>query len=280
MRALAVFIACFWVCTAAMAAPKADLWQRWEAHDENATATIDHSAFDAFLDKYVVVHEHGPNGVHYAKVSDADRRKLDDYVEAMQQIDIDGYNRDVQRAYWINLYNAATLQQVLDAYPVDSIRDVGGSLFSSGPWKKPILKVEGEKLSLNDIEHRILRPIWHDGLTHYGVNCASMSCPDLRAEAYTGEKLYSQLRANARDYVNSAEGVDIDDGRVTASRIYDWYGQDFGGDPQAIVSHLRQYAEPKLSAQLDMLGRIDDYAYDWSLNDEAAIEKAGANASN
>ena len=259
------------VVPAVLAAPAAHLWPRWVAHDENAAAAIDHSRYDAFLKKYVVPHTQGPNGVRYAEVSDVDREALDDYLQAMQAIDIDDYSRPVQRAYWINLYNAKTLELVIATYPTDSIRDIGGGIFTSGPWKKKLLQVNDEKLSLNDIEHRILRPIWHDGLTHYGVNCASISCPSLRANAYTADNLYSALRANARDYVNSAQGVAIDDGRVTVSTLYDWYGEDFGHNTRGIVSHLRQYAEPTLSARLDMLGRIDDYAYDWALNDERNI---------
>ena len=260
------------VVPAATAAPSADLWPRWEAHDESATQTIDHSRYDAFLQKYVAPHAHGPNGVRYAEVTDADSQALDDYLEALQQIDIDAYSRPVQRAYWINLYNAKTLDLVIENYPVDSIRDIGGGIFTSGPWKKKLLRVNDEKLSLNDIEHRILRPIWGDGLTHYGVNCASISCPSLRAKAYTADNLYSELRANARDYVNSAQGVTIDEGRVTVSTLYDWYADDFGRTNRGIVSHLRQYADPGLSARLDMLGRIDDYAYDWALNDERNIQ--------
>ena len=259
--------------TTALAAPKADLWPRWETHDAESTATIDHGRYDAFLQKYVAPHEHGPNGVRYAQVSDADRASLGDYLEAMQQIDIARYSRPVQRAYWINLYNAKTLALVVDNYPVDSIRDIGGGIFTSGPWKKKLLQVDGEKLSLNDIEHRILRPIWHDGLTHYGVNCASISCPSLRAKAYTADNLYAALRANARDYVNSGEGVSIDDDEVTVSKLYDWYAADFGNSTRSIVSHLRQYANPGLSARLDMLSRIDQYAYDWALNDEADLSE-------
>jgi hypothetical protein len=266
-------IALFLVSTAAMAAPAADLWPRWQAHDEDSTATIDHAAYDAFLRNYVVEHEHAPNGVRYDAVSDADHAKLKSYIQAMQKVDIDDYNRDVQRAYWINLYNALTLDLVLDAYPVDSIRDIGGGLFSSGPWKKRYLRVDGEKLSLNDIEHRILRPIWRDGLTHYGVNCASLSCPDLSAKAYTGDNVYTLLRENARDYVNSTDGLAFnEDDDLVVSKIYEWYGKDFGDSDRAIISHLRRFADPMLSVRLDMRSNIEDYGYDWSLNDEAAID--------
>ena len=132
--------------------------------------------------------------------------------------------------------------------------------------------VEGEKLTLNDIEHRILRPIWPDGMTHYGVNCASISCPSLRNSAYTGANIDHALRSNARDYINSSQGVSIDNGQVVVSKIYDWYAQDFGTDIASVVSHLRRFARPGLSARLDELRRIDGYDYDWALNTADATE--------
>ncbi|MDA3920252.1 MAG: DUF547 domain-containing protein [Salinisphaera sp.] len=273
---LRFFIALSLLCTTslALAAPEAKLWPRWQAHDAQSTDAIDQTIYNQFLKKYVVVHQDGPNGVRYSDVSAAGRKKLESYIEAMEKLRISRYNRHVQRAYWMNLYNAETLDLVLDAYPVDSIKDVKGGFFNRGPWDKKVLTVDGVKLSLNDIEHRILRPIWPDGMTHYGVNCASVSCPSLRATAFTGANVDQALRDNATDYINSPEGVSISrDNQVTVSKIYDWYQADFGGDIAGVISHLRQFAAPALSARLDSLHRIDGYAYDWSLNSESNVEK-------
>ena len=259
----------------AVAAPQAQLWEFWKVQNENENqnndAVIDHGAFTDFLGKYLVADdEQGLNRVRYGDVSDADRKALSDYVDKLEAIGIRAYSRAQQHAYWINLYNAATLDIVLEHYPVDSIRDIGGGLFSGGPWDEKLLEVEGKKLTLNDIEHRILRPIWPGPLTHYAVNCASVGCPNLRREAYTAENLQAQLRANARAYVNSPRGLTFDDGRLKLSKIYKWYAVDFGGSPTAIISHLRQFAEPALSARLDAADGIDGYYYDWSLNDTQA----------
>ncbi len=269
MRFLAALL--FLMSTCALAAPDADLWKRWTAHDENSTATIDHAPFGAFLEEYVVVRENAPNAVRYGAVSAADREQLQSYIERMEDVKIAQYHRDVQRAYWTNLYNAATLELVLEHYPVDSIRDIGGGLFSGGPWDEPVVTVDGAELTLNDIEHRILRPIWHDGLTHYGVNSASISCPDLLPIAYTDANIHDKLRANAHAYVNSPQGVAIEDDRLTVSKIYDWYQADFGGNVTGVISHLRQYATPDLSARLDVFDDIDAYVYDWGLNDAAEL---------
>jgi hypothetical protein len=135
-----------------------------------------------------------------------------------------------------------------------------------------VLTVKGVKISLNDIEQRILRPIWHDSLTHYGINRAAIGCPSLLPTAYTGANVYAKLRANAQAYVNSPEGVTIKNDRVTVSKIYDWYQADFGGSVAGVISHLRRYAAPKLSARLDAIHQIDDYAYNWSLNSEQNVE--------
>ncbi len=278
IAALSIVAALASVCAplAAQAAPDAKLWPRWKAHDADSTATINHGAFNAFLHKYVVVHDEGPNGVRYGDVSDADRKKLEHYIAALEKIKIDHYNRDVQRAYWIDLYNAETIDLVLTNYPVDSIRDIGGGLFHHGPWGDHVLKVEGKKLSLNDIEHRILRPIWPDGMTHYGVNCASISCPSLRASAYTGANVDRALAKNAADYVNSPEGVHFDGSKLIVSKIYDWYQSDFGGDALGVIQHLRRFAKPALSARLDAKsGQIDGYVYDWALNSEHNIQQRG-----
>jgi len=259
------------------AAPSADAWARWKPSDTQSTATIDNSAYDTFLDDYVVSHHNGPNGVRYGDVSSADRKKLEQYIDQLEGLDIASYNRTVQRAYWINLYNAETLDLVLSAYPVDSIKAVGGGFFNRGPWDKKVLMVDGVKLSLNDIEHRILRPFWPDGMTHYGVNCASISCPSLLAKAYKGSDVDQMLRANAKAYINSQQGVSVDGNTVTLSSIYDWYRADFGGNAAGVLDHLRQFAAPKLSAQLDTLDHIDGYAYNWALNSEDNIKRQPAN---
>lgn len=251
----------------ALAAPSPDLWKYWSQHAPDNEKTIDHSAFTAFLQANTVKDEKLKlNRIRYGAVSSADKKTLKDYIKALESTKITQYNRGEQQAYWINLYNAVTVELVVDKYPVDTIRDIGGGLFSGGPWDEKLITVEGKAMTLNDIEHRVLRPIWPGPLNHYGVNCASIGCPNLRTEAYTAENLEESLRANAKAYVNSPRGVRFDDGDLQASKIYDWFSSDFGNSEQALISHLRQFAEPALSARLDAASGIDSYYYDWSLN--------------
>jgi hypothetical protein len=171
-------------------------------------------------------------------------------------------------AFWINLYNALTLQVVARRHPVDSIRDIDISpgWFSDGPWDAVLVSVEGEALTLNDIEHRILRPIWRDPRIHYAVNCASLGCPNLAQTPYRARQLEAQLERAARAFVNHPRGVKAEQGRVTASRIYDWYREDFGTSEAELLAHLRRYAAPGLAARLAAAGAIAGYAYDWNLN--------------
>ena len=178
--------------------------------------------------------------------------------------------RPEQLAFWINLYNARTVALVLDHYPVESIRDIKSRLFSFGPWGEPLLEVEGRKLSLNDIEHGILRPLWRDPRIHYVLSCAAVGCPNLRRAAFTGADREAAMEEAARDYVNDPRGVHFDDrGQLTVSKIYLWYEEDFGGSIEGVLAHLQRYAGPALAARLHGRERIDDYAYDWSLNDAA-----------
>ncbi len=257
--------------------PKAELWERWTTHSPSATATIDHGEWDKFLSKYLVTHADGVNRIAYAMVSEADRRRLDDYLTALSAVRISEFSRDEQRAYWINLYNALTMDVVLEHYPVASIRDISISpgFFSVGPWGKKLIRVEGEELSLDDIEHRILRPIWKDPRIHYAVNCAALGCPKLIRDAFTASNTEELLDRGAKDYINSEYGARFDsDTRLIASSLYDWYQQDFGGDEPGVIDHLCLYAGAELATKLEGITDVYDFDYDWTLIDAAPVKKS------
>ena len=254
---------------AAGAAPRADLWARWQAHDPAASTRIDHGAWAGFLDRYVEVGADGINRVAYGQVTPEDRAILDGYVDALALAPVSSLSRPEQMAFWINLYNALTVQLVLDRYPVDSIRDIDISpgLFSDGPWGKKLVATEGERLSLDDIEHRILRPIGQDPRVHYAVNCASLGCPNLQPEPFRADRLEEQLEHAARSYVNHPRGVAIVEDELVVSSIYEWFKEDFGGTDQGVIAHLRRHAAPDLAAALARFTALDDDRYDWRLND-------------
>ncbi len=252
-------------------APRAEPWPRWQAHDPSNTGRIDHGAWDTLVARYVSSHRDGINRVDYAGWAASGRAELRAYLEALAAIPVSGHARPDQFAYWVNLYNALTVDIVLEHYPVDSILDIDISpgLFSVGPWGRELISVEGVALTLDDIEHRILRPIWRDPRIHYAVNCASLGCPNLQRQAFTAATAGRQLDAGARAYVNHPRGAAVRDGRLHVASIYEWFKADFGGSDSGVIAHLRRHAEPALAAELTGITRIHDDSYDWSLNGTA-----------
>lgn len=264
---LALILAC---ATAAAAAPKPELWPAFAVHDANSTTRIDHSPWDTFLAAYV---KPAPDGIHrvaYGAVDTEARLRLSVYLSDLQRTEVNKLNRAEQRAYWINFYNAATIKLVLDRYPLASILDIDISpgLFAKGPWGARRYKAIGENLSLDDMEHRILRPIWNDPRTHYAVNCASLGCPNLATRAYTAANMEALLDEGARAYVNHRRGARVENGKLIVSSIYEWFRSDFGGDDAGVIEHLKRYAAPELAAKLAGVREISDDGYDWSLNDQ------------
>ena len=247
----------------------AELDQVFSVNSPNATMTVDHRAWDSLLSNYVVASPDGINRFAYGRVSKADRQALKAYLAKLQGVKVTALRADDQRAFWINLYNALTIDVVLNHYPVKSIRDIslGGGLFATGPWKKELVTVEGRKLSLDNIEHDILRKVWRDPRVHYAVNCASISCPNLIAKAFTGATLDEMLTQGARAYVNHKRGVNASTGRLRLSNIYDWYARDFGSNDAQVIAHVSGYAEPALKQQLAGIKTIAGYDYDWALNE-------------
>jgi hypothetical protein len=161
-----------------------------------------------------------PDGVNRSTMpgsAAADRRTLTDYIAKLEAIPISKYDRREQFAYWVNLYNALTLEVVLGHYPVESILDVDISpgLFADGPWDKKLIEVEGQAISLNGIEHRILRLIWRGPRIHYAVNCASIGCLNLQAKAFTSDNADKLMDNAARAYVNHPRGSQVVDEELT-----------------------------------------------------------------
>lgn len=253
----------------ALAAPKAELWPRWQAQQAASSARVDHADWDQFLQEQVQSSSDGINRIAYARVSKPEQQKLASYLARLQAVSVSKLRREEQRAYWINLYNASTVKVILDHHPVESILKINISpgLFVRGPWGKKLLKVEDEGLSLDDIEHRILRPLWKDPRTHYALNCASVGCPNLATTAYTAANMEELLDAGARAYVNHPRGARVEKGRLRVSSIYEWFKDDFDGTAAGVIAHLKKYAAPPLATQLAGIGEISGDDYDWALND-------------
>jgi hypothetical protein len=195
----------------------------------------------------------------------AEESRLDGYLEALAKVDPDSLPRDAQFAFYINAYNAWTIKLVLTGYPgLKSIKDLG-SLITS-PWKKEFVRIAGKTLSLDDIEHGILRPRFKDPRVHFAVNCASKSCPPLLSEPYRGADLDAQLTRVTREFVNGPGNYRLEGRRLYVSSIFKWFSEDF---KEGALGFYRKYAQGELKNRLEAdpggleVGYLD---YDWSLN--------------
>ena len=173
--------------------------------------------------------------------------------------------RDERFAFYVNLYNAWTIKLILTEYPgVKSIKDLG-SPFSS-PWKKKIVRIKGKVITLDSVEHDILRPVFKDPRVHFAVNCASKSCPPLRREPYNGTSLDRQLDEMARAFINDPSHNRVEGDTLWVSKIFSWYGEDF---KDGVIDFFHKYAEGTLKEQLIAKSeklKIRYLEYDWSLN--------------
>ncbi len=242
----------------------------WDVSDETSVEQLDHGPWQAILDGYVATDEAGVNLFDYEglQANAGDTAKLNGYLEYLQGLDPRDYSRAEQMAYWINFYNALTVKVVLDEYPVETIRDIHeGVVPYTGPWDDVHARVTDEDLTLNHMEHGILRPLWRDERIHYAVNCAAYGCPHLIDTAFTAANTEELLETGAKAYVNNFRGVDVvDEDFIVISSIYDWYAEDFGDTEASVLEHLRKYADGELAAFLENFEGALEYDYDWSLN--------------
>lgn len=227
-----------------------------------------HTPWDQVLGAYVVESDDGVNRFDYAglRANPDDRAVLSAYIEDLEATQVSALTDDARFAFWANLYNAVTVRLIVDEAPENSIRQIRPRPWSIGPWGVDRVEVEGRALSLDDIEHGIMRVEFDAPLVHYAVNCASIGCPNLMARAWRSDTLDADLEAGARAYINHPRGVTVTEDGLVVSRIYDWFNEDFGGSDAGVIAHVLRYAEPDLAQRIDGDTRIISYAYDWSLN--------------
>ncbi|MFK8051822.1 MAG: DUF547 domain-containing protein [Woeseiaceae bacterium] len=240
----------------------------WRVEDwpaaEQSDVRVDHGLWQDLLDRYLVHQDQGLNRFDYARLRDNDASLLDTYLNRMSEVQLARLSRDEQMAYWINLYNALTVREITKAYPVASILELQNG---DGPWKTKVFQVANRSLSLDDIEHKLLRGLWQEPRIHFAVNCASIGCPDVRPKAFSGHALEQDLSAAARAYLASARGVSVNDDQLILSSLFDWYATDFGDNATQVRQTLANYADETTAATLRQWQGSVDFAYDWALND-------------
>jgi len=261
------------LCLLALAAslfPAAGLADTGPKPAAEMTLPAEHAEWTRLLKRYVKAGSDAITYVDYAGLaaSEADRMALDAYIARFADADLSA-KTDANFAAWANLYNAVTVRHIAQRYPVKSIKDG----YLSGPWKEVKVRAGGGEVSLDAIEHKILRKVWGTPEVHYAINCASYSCPNLRTKAWEAATLKKDLAGAARDYINHPRGVTVTPKGIAASEIYNWFEEDFGGSKASVIEHLLKYAGPDLAAKIRAKPKIVRYQYDWSLNDAAKLKK-------
>ena len=212
---------------------------------------ISHVALDSLLQQYV-----SASGQVNYKGLKANKEVLDAYCQSLSYQPVqDSWSREEQMAYWINTYNAFTLKLIVDNYPTKSILNFDGGK----TWDVKRIKIGDKKYSLNNIENDILRPQFKDARIHFAINCAAKSCPPLWNRAYTAKNLETALDTRAKAFINNSGFNKISAGKASVSKIFDWYGVDFGD----LKKFLNRYAEVQLKGNAAVVFE----EYNWDLNE-------------
>jgi len=227
-----------------------------------STEPIDHKLFDVLLSKYV----DQDGSVNY-KGFQNDSVIFNQYLDLLKENapNNEKWNESEKLAYWINAYNAFTIELILKHYPLKSIKDIGASIqipFINTPWDIKFIKIGDEKFDLNNIEHGILRKDFDEPKIHFAIGCASLSCPNLRREAYIAEKLEGQLTEQARKFINDPSKNILEKDNVKISKIFSWFKGDFT-KKSTLIDFLNKFSKETISPE----AKISHMDYDWSLNE-------------
>jgi len=219
------------------------------------------------------------DGVEYEKLKD-DHAKLDEYLASLETVmpeEFAAWKREQRYAFWINAYNAYTIRRVVDAYPVESVKDLVDEDKRSFwdqefiPLGRLFTEAGDRKLTLNDLENKILRPTFKDARVHAALNCASRGCPPLFDQAFVADRLDKQLDLRVAKWLSSPASIcyDRDEKRLRVSKIFEWYRDDFVRDGDSVKSWIAARAPEAerswIAAAEDL--KIEYLDYSWKLND-------------
>jgi Protein of unknown function, DUF547 len=235
-----------------------------------SAATFDHSKFDQVLKKYV----DDKGLVDYNSI--AKDKRFAEYMQSLQRAKVEEFSRDGQLAFWINAYNAVTIDKVIKKKPKKSVRET----FVPGVWTGTKFftsrehVVAGKRLSQDDIEHEILRKQLKEPRIHFAIICASMGCPPLPRIAYTEENVQTRLEEETRKYLNSPRGTRIDRAENTLhlSKLFDWFGSDFIYKSGSVSAFMQPYLHEEVRIFLERDPMISYLEYNWALNAQTPLK--------
>lgn len=224
---------------------------------------VDHSSYDRLLKKYV-----NEKGLVNYKGLKSDGKELKKYLDLLSASPpTEKWPKNEQMAYWINAYNAYTIQLILNYYPVQSIKDIGSKIqipFVTTPWASKFFKIGGKEMSLDMIEHGILRKKYNEPRIHFALVCAAQSCPRLRNEAYQADKLVAQLDDQGTEFLNNPAKNAVTAQKANLSKYFDWYKGDWQENGKSVEFWVNQYAKTKMSKNTP----VSFLDYNWALNEQ------------
>lgn len=220
-----------------------------------------HQLWDDLLQKHVT-----DKGVVDYKGFIKDSVKLNEYLTLLSSNEpANSWSKNEKMAFWINAYNAFTVQLICRNYPVKSIKDIGGSVYKvNTTWDIKFIKIGDETLDLNNIEHQKLRKKFKDARIHFALVCASKSCPILMNRAYTADKLEEQFTSQAKLFLGDTFRNDLSDvNNPKLSKLFDWYGMDFKTKKMSKIQFINQF----LTVKIPEKAKLEYLDYDWNLNE-------------
>ena len=226
----------------------------------NNSSPVSHDIWNDLLQKNVDANGH----VNY-KGFKSEEAQLEKYLDILRAAhpNTEKWSKDERLAYWINAYNAFTIELIIKNYPCKSIKDLGGAIYKvNTPWDIKYITIQGITYDLNNIEHDIIRKEFNEPRIHFAVNCASVSCPNLRNEAFLASRLNEQLDDQARKFINDKSKNNISANSAQLSKLFTWFKADFTKQG-TVVAFINRYSTVKLSDK----AKIDYLEYNWSLNE-------------
>jgi Protein of unknown function, DUF547 len=226
----------------------------------DAQEHLKHTKWTALLQKYVK----DDGMLNYSGLK-KEESKLDDYLKVLSSNHPKAsWKKNDRLAFWINAYNAFTVKLIIKSYPVKSIKDLGGSIYKvNTPWDIKFIRIGNETYDLNNIEHGIIRKKFEEPRIHFAVNCASVSCPNLRNEAYVGNRLDKQLNEQAKSFINDKSKNVISGKKAQLSKIFRWFKGDFSKKDSNFIKFINSYSDIKITKSTI----IEYLDYSWKLNE-------------
>ncbi len=261
MRFQLFFLLFFTITILGNCSPDKPVQKKAKPTNYSDSKPVSHQQFSTILQKYVSV----TGRVNYRRLQQ-DTLNLNQYLNNLSRNPPGAnWSSPEKLAFWINAYNAFTLQLVLRHYPVKSIKDIGSKFqipFVNSVWDIAFINIGDNKMTLNQIEHQILRKEFKEPRIHFAIVCASVSCPKLRREAYTGAALQQQLDDQARSFINDATRNQLQPDKIKISKIFSWFQGDFTRK-EPLTNYLNRYSQIKINAN----ARVSTLTYNWSLNE-------------